>query len=149
MQIAFSRREWLTRTGCGFGALALAGLAVTIGKGVAHNLLGDWLGDRIDQQQTTFRKVTAAQAKAWQETADELHAEAAKAGDKWRADIENALTRIKADGSEAQARLQNLQQAGSTSWAALSAALAESRLAFDRATQQAWEAVKRAAPPAP
>ena len=109
----------------------------------------DTIGDRIDQQQTTFRKVAAAQAKAWQETADELHAEAAKAGDKWRADIENALTRIKADGSEAQARLQNLQQAGSTSWAALSAALAESRLAFDRATQQAWEAVKRAAPPAP
>ena len=30
------------------GLLALAGLAVTIGKGVTQSLLGDWLGDRID-----------------------------------------------------------------------------------------------------
>ena len=108
----------------------------------------DTVGSRIDQQQAIFREVAAAHAKAWQETAGELYAEAAKAGAKWQADIETAVTRMKANGFEAQARLQKLQQAGSTSWAALSAALAESRYAFDRATQQAWEAVKRAAPPA-
>ena len=51
---------------------------------------------------------------------------------------------MKADASEAEARLQKLKQAGSESWAALSAALEESRKAFDRANQAAWEALKRA-----
>ena len=42
--------------------------------------------------------------------------------------------------SEAEVRLQKLKQAGSKSWAAVSAALEESRKAFDRANQ----ALKRA-----
>ena len=37
-----------------------------------------------------------------------------------------------------------LKQAGKESWTALSAALTESRKAFDRANQQAWDALKRA-----
>jgi hypothetical protein len=54
---------------------------------------------------------------------------------------------MKADASDADARLQKLKQAGSESWTALSAALAESRKAFDRANQVAWDALQRAAPP--
>jgi hypothetical protein len=54
---------------------------------------------------------------------------------------------MKADASEVEARLEKLKQAGSESWTALSAALAESRKAFDRANQTAWDALKRAAPP--
>jgi hypothetical protein len=46
----------------------------------------------------------------------------------------------------AEARSRKLKEAGSESWSALSAALAESRKAFDRANQQAWDAFKRAAP---
>jgi hypothetical protein len=42
--------------------------------------------------------------------------------------------------------LQNLKQAGSQTWAALSGALAESRKAFDQANKDAWNAFKRAAP---
>jgi hypothetical protein len=53
---------------------------------------------------------------------------------------------MKADAAEAETRLQKLKQAGSESWSALSAALAESRKAFDRANQKAWDALKRAAP---
>jgi len=52
-----------------------------------------------------------------------------------------------AGAAEAEARMQKLKQAGSESWSALSAALAESRKAFDRANQEAWDALKRAAPP--
>jgi hypothetical protein len=33
MLLPISRREWLSRTGCGFGALALAGLAAPVGRG--------------------------------------------------------------------------------------------------------------------
>jgi hypothetical protein len=51
---------------------------------------------------------------------------------------------MKAEASAAEANLQKLAKAGSESWSALSAGLAESRAAFDRAKQTAWDAFKRA-----
>jgi hypothetical protein len=51
---------------------------------------------------------------------------------------------MKAAAAEAEAKLQKLKQTGAESWATLSAALAESRKDFDRANQEAWEALKRA-----
>jgi hypothetical protein len=62
-----------------------------------------------------------------------------------RADIDAAVTQMKAEASEAETRLQKLKGAGRESWMALSAALAESRKGFDRANQTAWDALKRAA----
>ena len=105
------------------------------------------VGKQIQQQQATFRDVAAAQVKAWREAADVLHGEAAKIADARRADIDVAVKQMKADASEAEARLQKLKQAGTESWTAFGAALAESRKAFDRANQAAWDAFKRAAPP--
>ena len=99
---------------------------------------------QTDQQQATFRDVAAAQQKAWREAGERLHNEAAKIAAANRPDIDAAVKQMKADASEAEARLQKLKQAGSESWAALSAALEESRKAFDRANQAAWEALKRA-----
>ena len=99
---------------------------------------------QIDQQQATFRDVAAAQQKAWREAAEKLHNEAAKIAAAKRPEIDAVVKQMKADASEAEARLQKLKQAGSESWAALSAALEESRKAFDRANQAAWEALKRA-----
>jgi hypothetical protein len=54
---------------------------------------------------------------------------------------------MKADASKAEANLQELKRAGTESWVALNGALAESRAAFDRANQSAWDALKRAATP--
>jgi hypothetical protein len=105
------------------------------------------VGKELDRQQATFRDVAATQAKAWRETADKLQAQATKAAVARRADVDAAVEQMKAHASEAEARLQKVQQSGGESWAALSAALAESRNAFDRATQQAWDAFKRAASP--
>ena len=105
------------------------------------------VGKQIEQQQATFRDVAAAQVKAWREAADKFHDTATKLAAERRADIDAAVKQMKADASEAEARLQKLKQAGSESWTALSAALAESRKAFDRANQAAWDAFKRAAPP--
>ena len=99
---------------------------------------------QIDQQQATFRDVAAAQQKAWREAAEKLHNEAAKIAAAKRPEIDAVVKQMKADASEAEARLQKLKQAGSESWVALSAALEESRKAFDRANQAAWDALKRA-----
>jgi hypothetical protein len=107
----------------------------------------DTLGKQVEQQQITFRDVAAAQMKAWRETADKLHQEAAKVAVAKRTDVDAAVKQMKADAADAEARFQKLKQAGKESWTALSAALAESRKAFDRANQQACDALKRAASP--
>ena len=106
------------------------------------------VGEHIEQQQATFGDVAAAQAKAWREAADKLHGEATKVAASKRADVDAAVNQMKADAAEAEARLQKLKQVGSDSWTALSAALAESRKAFDQANQKAWDAFRRATPPA-
>jgi hypothetical protein len=105
----------------------------------------DMVGKQIEQQQATFRDVAAAQLKAWREAADKFHSAATKLAAERRADIDAAVKQMKADASEAEARLQKLKGAGRESWTALSAALADSRKAFDRANQASWDALKRAA----
>jgi len=107
----------------------------------------DTVGKQIEQQQATFRDVATAQIKAWREAADTFHKELAKVAAARQGDVDAAVKQMKADAAEAEARLQKLKQAGSESWAALSAGLAESRKAFDRANQAASDAVKRAASP--
>jgi len=104
----------------------------------------DTVGKQIEQQQATFRDVAAAQMKAWREIADSLNEAAAKASAARRAEIELAAKHMRAGASEVEARMKKLQQAGKESWQALSEALAESRKAFDRAHQVAWDAFKRA-----
>jgi hypothetical protein len=105
----------------------------------------DTVGKQIEQQQATFRDVAAAQLKAWREAADKFNQAATKLAVERRSDIDAAVKQMKADASETEARLQKLKGAGRESWTALSAALAESRKAFDRANQASWDALKRAA----
>ena len=104
----------------------------------------DTFGKQIEQQQATFRDVAAAQVKAWHEAADKLHQEATNVAVAKRADVDAAVEQMKADAAQAEVHFQKLKQAGKESWTALSAALTESRMAFDRANQQAWDALKRA-----
>ncbi|WFU41564.1 hypothetical protein QA640_03275 [Bradyrhizobium sp. CB82] len=99
-------------------------------------------GKHIEQQQATFKDIAAAQAKAWREAADKFREAAGKVAAARTVDVEAALKQMKSDASEAEARLQKLKQAGSESWSVLSAALAESRKAFDQANQAAWHALK-------
>ena len=107
----------------------------------------DTVGKQIEQQQATFQGVAAAQVKAWRDAADKLQAEAGKVTAAKRADIDAAVTQMKADATEAEARLQKLKQAGGESWAVLSGALTESRKTFDQASQKAWETFKHASAP--
>lgn len=103
-------------------------------------------GKQIEQQQATFKDIAAAQAKAWREAADKFHDAASKVAVARRADIDAALKQMKSDASEAEARLEKLKQAGSHSWSVLSAALTESRKAFDEANQAASNALKGSTP---
>ncbi|GMO40127.1 hypothetical protein TM233_57750 [Bradyrhizobium sp. TM233] len=103
-------------------------------------------GKQFEQQQATFKDVAAAQAKAWREAADKFRDAASKVASARTVDVDAALKQMKSDASEAEARLQKLKQAGSESWSVLSAALAESRKAFDQANQAAWDALKGGGP---
>ncbi len=102
------------------------------------------IGQQIEQQQATFQGVAAAQAKSWREAADKLREAAKEVAGEQRAGIDAAINKMKADAAETEARLQKLKDAGGESWTALSGALSESRQAFDRANQKAWDAIKHA-----
>ena len=105
------------------------------------------VGKEVGEQEATFLDMSAGQIKAWREATVKLHEAAGKVAATQRAEIEAAVKRMKIEASEAEVRMQNLKRAGSKSWSSWSAALAESRKAFDRANQAAWDAVKRAASP--
>ncbi len=102
------------------------------------------VGQQLKQQHTTFQDVAAAQLKAWRQAADSIQAASADFAADRRAKIEASVQQMKADASVAEANFQNLTKAGTESWRALNAALAESRAAFDRANQTAWDAFKSA-----
>jgi hypothetical protein len=98
------------------------------------------VGKQVEQQQAIFRDIAAAQAKAWREAADKLRDEGAKVAAAKRPEIDAALKQMKAD---ADAQLKKVKEAGDQSWSVISAALAQSRKAFDRANKAGWEALKR------
>jgi hypothetical protein len=104
----------------------------------------DTAGKQIEQQQATFMDVAAAQMKAWREAADALQGEATKFAVARRGDLDDCVKQMKAGAAEAESHFDRLKQAGSQSWGALSAALAESRKAFDGANQRASDALKGA-----
>jgi len=78
------------------------------------------------------------------ETADKIHAAASDFASERRKDIDATVSRMRAEAAAAQDKLQKLAGAGTESWSALSAALAETRAVFDLANQTAREAFKRA-----
>jgi hypothetical protein len=104
----------------------------------------DGFGEQFRQQQETFQDVAAAQLHAWREAADKIHSASAGFAIERRARIDAAVEQMKEHASSAEANFQKLTKAGAQSWSAWSAALAESRAAFDRANQTAWEAFKKA-----
>jgi len=104
-------------------------------------------GKQIEQQQTIFQQVAAAQLKAWRDAADKMLSATADLATDRRADIDATVKRMQASASEAEATFQKLSRAGAESWASLNDALVTSRAAFDRANQAAWDAFKRAVNP--
>lgn len=100
-------------------------------------------GKQVGQQQEIFQEVAAAQLKAWREAAETIQSAAAEFQTKRRADVDAMVTQFKTGASDAEARFNDLQKAGTESWASLNVALTESRKAFDRANQTFWDVFKR------
>ena len=98
----------------------------------------------MKQQQAVFQSQVTAQLSAWRETADKLNAAGKEFGIERRREIDAAVARMKADATVAEEKLEKLARAGTESWSALTAALAETRTTFDQAHQAAREAFKRA-----
>lgn len=104
----------------------------------------DEFGHQLKQQQATFQDIATAQVKAWRDVAERMQAASAEVAADQRAKLDATVERMKVDASAAEANLQKLARAGGESWTALTAALAESRAAFDKANQAVWDAFKRA-----
>ncbi|WP_257170014.1 hypothetical protein [Bradyrhizobium sp. SRS-191] len=106
----------------------------------------DTAGQQAVQQQAVFKDIAAAQAKAWHEAADRFREAATQVASTGGANVETVLDQLKSDAAQAGAHLDKLKQAGSESWSVLSAALNESRKAFDQANQAAWNSLKGSGP---
>jgi hypothetical protein len=104
----------------------------------------DEFGQQLKQQQSTFQEIASAQVNAWREAAERMQVAATELAADQRAKVDDAVRQMKDDASAAEANLQKFAKAGSESWTALTAALAESRAAFDKANRAAWDAFKRA-----
>ena len=70
------------------------------------------VGRQLEQQQATFRQVAAAQAKAWQEATEKLHAQTQQVATGGRAEVEARIKQFQADAGDAEAPLQRLKRAG-------------------------------------
>lgn len=105
----------------------------------------DGFSNRVEQQRAAFEVQAAAQLNAWREVADKIASDGRQFAAERRAQIDEAVKRMKADAAEAEVKLQKLSHAGVQSWSALMVALAETRTNFDRANRAAQEAFKRAA----
>jgi hypothetical protein len=103
------------------------------------------LSKQSQQQQAIFEQQAAAQIKAWRDAGDKLTADAKAFAAERRGEFDAAVVRMNAEAAAAQEKLEKLNQAGTQSWSALMAALTETRSVFDRASQAAREAFKRAA----
>lgn len=101
-------------------------------------------GKQFELQQTTFTQQAEAQLKAWREAADKLASAAGEFAVERRGELEANVKRMQAEAAVAEEKLKKLNEAGSQSWTALTAALTETRNVFDRANQAAREAFKRA-----
>ncbi|WP_028747131.1 hypothetical protein [Rhizobium mesoamericanum] len=100
---------------------------------------------QVEQQQAIFRRQADAQLKAWRDAADQLDMAVESLTAERKAEVEAVAKRMAADADQAEEKLRKLDQAGRQSWFALTAALSETRAAFDRANQAARDAFRKAA----
>jgi hypothetical protein len=99
---------------------------------------------QVEQQQATFKRQADAQLKAWRAAAGRLDRDANEFAAERRSEVEATVKRMTADAAAAEEKLRKFSQAGTQSWSAMTAALTETRAAFDRANQATADAFKRA-----
>ena len=90
-----------------------------------------------------FQALAAAQLKACRAIVDKVYGAAGEPGTPRRDEIQATATRMMADASAAQERLQQIVRSGAKPWSTLNAALQEVRAALDQANQTALDTLKR------
>ena len=99
---------------------------------------------QAEQQRATFERQSNAQLKAWHAVAERLDRDTREFATERRSEVEAAVKRMTVEAAAAEEKLRKFSQAGTRSWAAMTAALTETRAAFDRANQATADAFKRA-----
>ncbi len=102
-------------------------------------------GPAVEQQMATFKARADAQRKTWEETIHALRGGAATFAAAKKKEMESELSNLQKEADRVKSRLDEHRKAGEQTWAALKTALEESRAAFDKASQKALEAFKKAA----
>ncbi len=100
---------------------------------------------QFEQQRAIFRLQADAQLKSWRAAADRFRNDATEFAAVHRNEVKATVERMNTDAAAAEDKLRMFGQAGIQSWSAMMAALAETRAAFDRASQASAEAFNRAA----
>ncbi|WP_417592137.1 hypothetical protein [Parasphingorhabdus sp.] len=97
-----------------------------------------------EQDKAYFQVRIEAQKEAWQKTMDRVKAAAKAFQAKRKAEIDAAVATLEKNAENANAKLKDLNKAGSISWTAVRDALSASRAAFDKAMDETQSAFKEA-----
>ena len=101
-------------------------------------------GDKVKQQQSTFKLQADAQLSAWRDAANNFEAAATQFAAERRTEFDAVVNRMRADAGVAEDKINTMKGAGTESWSALMTGLTETRAAADRANQSVREAFKKA-----
>lgn len=131
----------------GEAALAKARTALEANWASFETTMQKYLADArqtAEQQQALFAARAEAQRKAWQQSMEAFYQQAGGFAVAKRSDLDVALDHAKAEAEAAKSRLDAAAKAGAQSWDAMTAALEESRAAFEKAGKKAMDAFNRA-----
>jgi hypothetical protein len=101
-------------------------------------------GDKVRQQQSTFKLQSDAQLNAWRDAANKFEAAGTQFAAERRTEFDAVVNRMKVDAGAAEDKINKLKGMGTESWSALMTGLTETRAAADRANQSVREAFKKA-----
>jgi hypothetical protein len=105
----------------------------------------DTVDKQFSEQETVFRARADAQSRAWLQAIDNLHTSAARFVADRSGDIETAVKHLESEAEAARVKLDELNKAEGTSWAAMRCALAETRAALDHAHRSVLDGLERSA----
>lgn len=101
-------------------------------------------GHKADMYEEAFWARAKAQKKAWHDTVTRMKTSAAKFQVNRKADFDTAVSGAESVAHDAGAKLDDVHDAGKTSWVAFRSALTLSRSAFDEANIKAQSAFNKA-----
>jgi hypothetical protein len=100
--------------------------------------------DQGEQYEAAFKARAKAQLEAWQAAVDNVRRASSDFQAERKKEIMHALDKMSDEAKATKKKLDRIESAGNQTWRALSKALSESRIAFEKANKEAHEAFKSA-----